>query len=194
VAYAPMTEVGRLVPPETGTTSFVVAKAAAAEAPDVVAQRIASAIHLTAMTDDKFASMTIRYWIENTGIPINFGITVALAFIVGIAVAGQTFYMFTLDNLKQLGALKAMGVENRRIVGMILLQALAVGAVGFGLGMGLAATFFESTRGVPELRGAGMPGPIAAGTGVAVLLIVLLTALVSVRRVLMLEPATVFRG
>ena len=71
--------------------------------------------------------MTIDYYMKRTGIPINFGITVALGFIVGGAIAGQTFYLFTLENLKQFGSLKAMGVSNLRLVGMILLQALVVG-------------------------------------------------------------------
>ena len=39
-----------------------------------------------------------------------------------------------------------------------------------------------------------MPWQVLAGTGVAVLLIVLLFAMISIRRVLMEEPAIVFRG
>ena len=76
------------------------------------------------------------YYIKYTGIPINFGITAALGFLVGTAIAGQTFYNFTLDNLKQFGALKAMGATNVRIVEMILLQALVVGLLGYGIGVG----------------------------------------------------------
>ena len=67
--------------------------------------------------------MTIKYYLIYTGIPINFGITALLGFLVGTAIAGQTFYNFTLENIKQFGALKAMGMTNLRIVGMILLQA-----------------------------------------------------------------------
>ena len=52
-----------------------------------------------------------------TGIPINFGIAVVLGFIVGTAIAGQTFYNFTLDNLRQFGALKAMGARTARCCG-----------------------------------------------------------------------------
>ena len=52
--------------------------------------------------------------LRKTGIPMNFGITVLLGFIVGTAIAGQTFYLFTIENLKQFGALKAMGVGNMR--------------------------------------------------------------------------------
>jgi len=41
-------------------------------------------------------------------------------------VAGQTFYIFTIENLKQFGALKAIGVTNARITAMILLQNIRV--------------------------------------------------------------------
>jgi putative ABC transport system permease protein len=34
---------------------------------------------------------TIAFYLANTGIPVNFGITIALAFLVGAVVAGQTF-------------------------------------------------------------------------------------------------------
>ena len=64
-----------------------------------------------------------------------------MGFIVGTAIAGQTFYLFTLENLKQFGALKAMGVSNCRLMRMILLQARVVGVIGYGLGVGLAALF-----------------------------------------------------
>ena len=70
------------------------------------------------------------------GRPGNFGITVALGFIVGAAIAGQTFYLFTVENLRQFGSLKAMGVENGRLVGMILFQAAVVDVMGFGIGIG----------------------------------------------------------
>ena len=45
--------------------------------------------------------------------------------VVGTAIAGQTFYLFTLENLKQFGSLKAMGVSNARLIGMVMLSVLA---------------------------------------------------------------------
>src|SRR5581483_1249363 len=128
-----------------------------------------------------------------TGIPVNFGITVLLGFVVGVAIAGQTFYLFTIENLKQFGALKAMGVSDLRLVGMILLQALVVGVIGYGLGVGLAALFFEATSGTPHLAGFFLPWQVLLITAVAVLVIVTLSSLLSIRKVLVLEPAIVFR-
>jgi putative ABC transport system permease protein len=146
-----------------------------------------------ALTGDQFFWKTIGYFLGSTGIPVNFGITIALGFIVGVAITGQTFYLFTLENLKQYGALKAMGLSNVRIVGMSLLQALTVGAIGYGLGIGLAAAFFESTKHITHLAGLVIPWQVLVGVGVAVLVIVLLSSLMSLRRVLVLEPAVVFR-
>ena len=135
--------------------------------------------------------MTIDYYLRYTGIPFNFGITALLGFLVGTAIAGQTFYNFTIENIKQFGALKAMGVTNTRIVGMILLQALVVGLLGYGLGVGLAAAFGWRIRGT-ELA-FFTPWQLLPITAVAIVLICVLSSLFSVQRVIRLEPAIVFR-
>ena len=95
------------------------------------------------LTGDQFIWKTIHYYFRSTGIPLNFGIVVALGFVVGIAVAGQTFYLFTIENLKQFGLLKAVGVRNRTLVWMILAQALIVSVIGFSLGIGMAAVLLK---------------------------------------------------
>ena len=60
--------------------------------------------------------------------------------------------------------------------------------------MGVASAFFEVTKHATALAGFFLPWQVMVLTGVAVLLIVVLASLVSVRRVLVLEPAIVFRG
>jgi putative ABC transport system permease protein len=157
-----------------------------------VAEAVKRQTGLLALSSDQFLWKTINYYLKYTGIPINFGITAFLGFLVGTAIAGQTFYNFTLENLKQFGALKAMGATNGRIVSMILLQALVVGLLGYGLGTGLAALFGERTKG-GELA-FYTPWQLLPITGGAVVLICILASLVSVRKVIVLEPAVVFRG
>jgi putative ABC transport system permease protein len=147
---------------------------------------------LAALTRDEFIWLTIRYFMAHTGIIVNFSITTVLGFIVGVAIAGQTFYTFTLENLNQFGSLKAMGVSNLRIVGMVLLQALVVGVLGFCLGAGLAAVFGEVVTRISRLA-FFMHWRVLAGTFAAVLLIVTGSSLLSIRKVLTLEPAVVFR-
>ncbi|MDX2036527.1 MAG: ABC transporter permease [Isosphaeraceae bacterium] len=147
---------------------------------------------LKARTRQEFMWDTIGYYLKYTGIPINFGITAALGFLVGTAIAGQTFYNFTLENLKQFGALKAMGATNLRIVGMILLQACVVGLLGYGLGVGLAA-WFGLSAGKSELA-FYTPWELLPMSGFAIVLICVLASLLCIRRVVVLEPAIVFRG
>ena len=91
-------------------------------------------------------------------------------------------------------ALKAIGVSDLRIVGMILLQALVVGGIGYAIGMGLCAVFFEITLQQIATRGLVLMWQNMVGTGVLVIFIVMVASLLSIRRVLVLEPAVVFRG
>jgi putative ABC transport system permease protein len=195
VLYARYSQAIKYVPRERNVLSFVLAKAVEGEEPAAVCRRIDERTGLKAKTRDEFFWYNINYFIKNTGIPINFGITVALGFIVGAAIAGQTFYLFTLDNLKQFGGLKAMGASNLRIVGMILTQAAVVGVVGYCLGLGMAAGFFVVTGQAPNpaLWGMYLPWQIAAISAAAVLIIVLASSLLCIRRVLVLEPAAVFK-
>jgi putative ABC transport system permease protein len=194
VMYTRFNEALPYVPTKRNLMNYVLAEAGPGESGTEVAERITCETGLLAVTQQRFFWNTIDYMLGSTGIPVNFGITIALGFIVGVAVAGQTFYLFTLENLKHFGSLKAMGVNNCRLIGMILLQALCVGGIGFGLGVGFTALFFERTNQITHLAGLYMPWQAIAGVGFAVLAIVSLASLVSARRVLFLEPAIVFRG
>jgi len=147
---------------------------------------------LKALTHEQFVESTLMYFVRRTGIVINFAITISLGFIVGCAVAGQTFYTFTLENLPQFGSLKAMGASNARIVGMVLTQGLMAGLIGYGLGVGGAALFGQLMTASSRLAFL-MPWQVLAGTAAAVAVIVVLSSLVSVYKVLVLEPAVVFR-
>ena len=182
------------MPRERNVLSYVLAKAEPGVDPKELAPRIERQTSLRALTGEQFAWHTVGYFLVSTGIPVNFGITVLLGFIVGTAIAGQTFYLFTLENLRQFGNLKAMGLSNLRIVGMILLQGTTVGLLGYAIGVGLAALFFEATKDVTPLAGFFMPIPVFVVTGLAVLFIVVLSSLLSIRKVLVLEPAAVFRS
>ncbi len=77
---------------------------------------------------------------------------------------------------------------------MILLQASVVGVGGYGIGVGMTAMFFEYTNQITHLAGLHMYWQAMAVVGGAVLTIVLLASVLSIRRVLVLEPAIVFRG
>src|SRR5262249_20141920 len=87
--------------------SFIVARARPGTSPEQLAANISATTGLRARTTQQFMWDCIRYYLKNTGIPVNFGITIMVALVVGTVVAGQTFYLFTVENLKQFGTLKA---------------------------------------------------------------------------------------
>jgi putative ABC transport system permease protein len=158
-----------------------------------VAQRIMKETGLRAFTVPQLEKSTLTWVWANTGIPISFLTTIILGFVVGVAVCGQTFYSFVLENLRNLGALKAMGASNMLLAGMLLLQSMTVGLIGFGIGIGMTALFgltIAKSGQPPFLMDAAFVFEALA----AVLLICALAALFGIRRVAKLEPAIVFRG
>jgi putative ABC transport system permease protein len=172
--------------------TYILAKARPGENPDAVAARITQQTGLGAYSSEQFKAKNLMYMVKNTSIITNFGFVVLIGFIVGAAVTGQVFYNFTLDNLRYFGVFKAMGATDRMLRRMILLQALVVGFIGFGLGAGFTSLF--------ALKGSGgdlsmtLNWQLLLGSGTAVLVIVLLAALLSIRKVMKLEPAIVFKG
>lgn len=179
-------------PRERKLLSFILVKAKAGESLQTVCERIHQTTGLAAYTRQQFVQLTLNYFMKNTGIPINFGMSVVLGFIIGTAIAGQTFYNFTLDNLRYFGTLKAMGAGNGKLLRMIVLQALMVGAIGYGLGVG-AACLFGTAASNSELA-FRLPWQVLALTAGAVLLICVGASLVSIWKVIRLEPAIVFRS
>jgi putative ABC transport system permease protein len=192
VIYTTYTRATTFAPKERKLLSFVLVKADPGVDPKSLCDRIHQTTGLLALTSQGFKDRTYDYFMKNTGIPVNFGIAVILGFIVGTAIAGQTFYNFTLDNLRHFGALKAMGAGNPLLLRMILLQSFVVGLVGYGLGVGAAATIGYFT-GDTELA-FKLPMWLLGFTGVVVLIICALASLISMRKVIKLEPAIVFKG
>jgi putative ABC transport system permease protein len=194
VVYTRYSQALEFVPPERKVLSFVLADVQEGLNVADVCRRIQDQTGLRAVTGKEFEGMTIWYFMEKTGIPFNFGITVLLGFVVGTAIAAQTFYLFTIENIKQYGALKAMGAGNWMLMSMILLQAMLVSITGFGLGMG-GATWFGTIANSPGSRLAFyMPLEVFVGTGLAVMAIGMLSSLLSMQRVMVVEPAVVFQG
>lgn len=195
ILYTKYSQAIQYNPPEPKTLSFILVKAQPGLSHEQLCESITKQTGMKAQTNDQFFDTTIKYYMERTGIPINFGITVFLGFVVGCAIAGQTFYLFTLENLKQFGSLKAMGVSNFRIIKMVMLQALVVGVIGYGLGVGGAAgfgLFFETVvKSTPPAFYFGWQILVIAA--VAVFVIITLSAAMSLKKVLFLEAGVVFR-
>jgi putative ABC transport system permease protein len=142
---------------------------------------------------DNFNISTVWWYVKNTGIPISFGTTVIIGLLVGMAVSCQTFYSFVLENMRHLGALKAMGASNGMLCLMLITQAFTVGFIGYGIGLAATSVFalFALKNEQPPFY---MPEFVPFVVLGVVLGICTLAALLGIWRVSKLEPAMVFRS
>lgn len=193
VLYTKYSRALNFVPGTRNRMSFVLVGITEGEIPEAVAQRIEAQTGLKAETREEFARAGVNFIIQNTGIPTNFGITVILGFVVGVAIVGLTFSLFIRDNIKQFGALKAIGVTNAKIRRMVVAQASLVGFIGYALGVLGTVWFMWSFSGNPFFKGFYIPWQIPLISMVAVVIILAITGWLSLRSVLKTEPAAVFR-
>lgn len=193
VLYTTYSQALRYVPGTRNRMSLVIAQSARGVSPEELARRIEAQTGLKARTREQFAQDGIDFIMENTGIPFNFGITVALGFIVGVAIVGLTFSLFIRDNIRQFGALKAIGVTNHHIRRMVAAQAGMVGAIGYSLGVIGTVGFIWAFSNNPTFKGFYVPWQIPLISLAAVIIILAFTGWISLRRVLKTEPAAVFR-
>jgi len=194
VIYTRFSQATLFVPPFRRMMPFVLAKCQ----PGLIAEQVARGIErqtdLKALTKLEFSWLTVMYYMKHTGIPVNIGTTVLLGFVIGCAVAGQTFYLFTVENIAQFGTLKAMGLSDRRLVFMILTQAFLVSGIGYGLGVGCATLYGIIAQRLMPLLAFFLPWQVLALSGIAVIFIALVSSVLSIHRVLVLEPAAVFQN
>jgi putative ABC transport system permease protein len=192
-AYATYTQALQFAPKQRKMLSLVLAEPAPGWTPERAAKQIETETGMKAFTVEELFWATIWWYFRNTGIPASFLTIIVLGFLVGTAISGQTFYTFVHENLRHLGALKAMGASNGLLARMLLLQAFTVGFVGYGLGVFLTVLFGRTVlrTGQPPFM---LPWQLPVGTFCVIMLICSLSALIGIRKVMKLEAAVVFRG
>lgn len=173
--------------------SFILAQPATGWTAEQTVLQIKKETRLGAYTEKQFSRSTILWFFRNTGIPASFGTTILLGFIVGVAIAGQTFYSFILENLRNIGALKAMGASDWLLTRMVLLQSFTVGVIGYGIGIGLTVLFGIAVlqKGMPPFS---LPYELPLFSFIIIMLICAFAAILGIRKIRKLEPAIVFRG
>ena len=186
VIYTTYSSATAFAPSQRLLLSFVTVKAKPGQDLRTLCRRIERATSRRAYTRTEFKMLTFFYYLKYTGMPANFLTAVVLGFLVGVAIAGQTFYNFTLDNLRYFGTLKAMGATNGMLLRMILLQALVVGGIGYGLGVGAASAWGMLLSGTTQLA-FRLPWHLLVLSAAAVLVICLSAAALSIRKVMKLE-------
>lgn len=181
------------VPLGRNAMTFILVKVKPGEDVKEVQRRIGELPDIAAFTTDEMRAKTVDFILNETGIGINFGITVLLGVIIGLAVSSAIFYQFTLENSKNYAVLKAMGAKRPALIGMVLLQAVWVGCIGFGCGVGLTGLFALLSRKPGVELAVLFPAWLFAASFAGMILCISVGSLLSLQRVLRLEPAVVFK-
>jgi putative ABC transport system permease protein len=180
-------------PSQRKMLSFVLVGVKAGFDPAMVTGEIRRWTGLAAYTHEEFKGNTTRYLIRNIPAFTVFGLSTIITFIIGGLIAAQIFYNFTLDNLRYFGVMKAMGATNRVLRRMVMAQAFMVGAIGYGIGIGIACLFSlaigSSGRLVPHITLA-----LLVGCAVAVVALCIFAAAISLRRITRLDAASAFKS
>jgi putative ABC transport system permease protein len=192
VMYTTYSRALRYAPRERNLLAFVMVKVKPGYDHATVAANLAESTGLAVRSNAQFEQITADYILKETGILVNFGLAVGLGFVIGVLIAGQMLYNFTLDNLRYYGTLKAMGTGNAALVSMVLVQTLAVGILGYGIGVGAGALMGKLVGDAGLAFRMIWQIPVAAL--LAILFICITSALLCLRRVLSLEPAIVFKS
>ncbi|HEX7701064.1 MAG TPA: ABC transporter permease, partial [Kofleriaceae bacterium] len=148
--------------------------------------------HLSAYTTPEMSQRTRMYWSTRTGVGAGFFTTAVLGIIVGFVVVGQILYSGTLQYIREYGTLKAMGAKNSMVVRIILAQAMISAGLGFVVG-GVLAVGMRSAMAHANLSVSLFPGLYVA-TLIITILMCSLASLLSIVKVLRLDPASVFKG
>lgn len=192
VIYTTYDRATLFVPSQRKLLAFILAAAKPEVSVNEVTERIRAQTGFEAYTPGELKMVTLKYYLKYTGIFINFGVAIVLGFIIGIVIAGQTLYNFTMDNLPYFAVFKAMGADNGLLMRMVLVQSLLVSVIGWGIGIGMTA-LFGMVSGGTELS-FDMPFWLYFLSGASILGICLLAAVLCMQKVVKIDPAIVFKA
>jgi putative ABC transport system permease protein len=172
--------------------TYVLVKAAPGVDLALLKDRIGRIPYVDVYTTPEISERTRRYWSSRTGIGTTLFATAIMGVVVGVVVVGQILYSTTTEHLKEYGTLKAMGARNGDVVRVILYQALISAAAGFVAGGALAFAASAAMRSVNLV--VALSPTLVAATAVLTAVMCSGAALLSITKVLRLDPASVFKG
>nr|AEI30287.1 protein of unknown function DUF214 [uncultured microorganism] len=147
-----------------------------------------------ALTKDEFYKKNRDYYLYKTGLGTNVMIMTLISFIVGLSIAGQTFYTFVLENLEEFGALKAIGAKRNELISIIFFQACVVGFIGYGFGLFFSSVVIALAKMRVSNYAALVTFQNLGLTFLMVLVIVAFSSYLGIRKVITIDPFDIFRG
>ncbi len=132
-------------------------------------------------------------WLTANGMGAGIGTMVLVGLLASLLIVTLTVYTATMERLRQFATLKAIGADNGELRKLILALALIQAAVSYAWAVVLSLGLNEALS-----RYVGMTGafvlPAAAALFLFTMALAGLGALISVRKVLLVDPMLVFRA
>lgn len=147
-----------------------------------------------ALTQEEFIAQNKNYYLYKTGLGTNIFMMTIISFVVGLSIAGQTFYTFVLENLEEFGALKAIGAKKNELIQMIFVQSAIVGFLGYGFGVLLSCVLIALAKlRLPEYASIVTFQNLGIAF-VLVLVIIVFSSYFGIKKVINIDPFDIFRG
>lgn len=165
--------------------------------PGADVQRICATINqnlygVRAWPSSSLSRATVAFILGTSGIGISTFTLIIFAIVSGFFIIGLTLYSATLDRIRDYGTLKAIGARNSDIIRLILSQGIVFGISGFLIGMALLTGFKQ---------GLAKQGVLFRFSTSLILLFLCVTLLIAIggtyfaiRRIVKLEPGSVFKS
>ena len=169
------------------TVAAVVARVEPNADVDAVAGTVRQWKHLSAMTQAEQEDLLVRSVVDRARRQI--GLFLGILLTVSAVVIALIIYTMTMEKLKQIATLKLIGAPDRTIVGLIVQQSIALGAVGWSVGLMLILLikdFFPRRVLLEPINAVALAGII--------LVVCILASGLGIRAALKVDPATAIGG
>jgi putative ABC transport system permease protein len=173
--------------------TYVLVRCSPGYTPEEVRDRLRAELsHVEVLTSWEFALRTMMYWMLETGLGITVVLTAILGLVVSVVVTSQTLFTVTQEHLSNYATLAAVGFGQNQLLSCVIMQGLVLTSGGVFIGSMLfaVAAYFSKRTPLPLET---LP-EVYAGLVVVFVVSSLAGAFLSMRSVLRLDPATVFRG
>jgi putative ABC transport system permease protein len=151
---------------------------------ETVAAHIARWDHYAALSNGQEEDILTKLVIERSKRQI--GLYRVILLIVSLVIIALIVYTLTMDKIRELATLKLIGAPNHRIIGLIMQQSLAMGALGYVIGAAfIYATYDQFPKRVVLV-------PLDLGVlFLIVMAICMVASLYGVRTALKVDPSVV---
>jgi putative ABC transport system permease protein len=190
-AFAELDAARQMIGAPSDGTHYVLVRVQPGRDPASVAAELARQLpELSVLTREQFHSSIVRALLSEQ-LGMTFGTSTAFGLVIGFIIVALSMFSSVLDHLREFGTLKAVGVDNRGLSVLLLVQSVAYAVLGSVVGLGLVAMMAEGIRS-PNLS-VIVPWPLLLATPLIMALLCAVASALALRRVRRLDPGMVFR-